>query len=525
MEITIYHGPRFLTLQDELPHIEALAVADGRIVTTGPLEILRKRFFGNYRVVHLPGSVAVPGFNDNHVHAAFTGQEMHELNLTGMDSDQILAALKERFPEPRKGDILYAQNWESERINDPHRSTLDSHFPDNPVILIPRGGHGVWANSAALRLMRIGPKSKDPPGGQIIRDSQGMPTGVIREPSFGPRLFWHWAKKYISRSLIEPQFLSAMMEFNAAGITSVQDNTWLPIQLAVLKRLARRDELTLRFSIWHLGAFPPLDWLMHLHGIRDPLLTRGPLKFFLDGTFSNHSAWLWSDYADEPGNAGKGKGSAEIRKYLKWVIQRHRQAAFHAIGDRSISTFLDVLEELTVKYPEARNLRIRLEHAQLIRSEDIPRIKDLNVLICAQPHALATVERDRKFLGDERLERAYPYRALLDAGIPLSFGSDSPSEHSFQPLQGIHYAVNREFGDSISVEEALHCYTQGSAFAEFREDDKGFLSEGAVADFTVLSEDPLTCPRDRIKDIEVICTYLAGRKVFDQLTSAREGVH
>ena len=127
-----------------------------------------------------------------------------------------------------------------------------------------------------------------------------------------------------------------------------------------------------------------------------------------------------------------------------------------------------------------------------------------------------TMERDLKFLGSDRLDRAYPYRALLDSGIPLSFGSDSPAEHSFHPLKGIHYAVNRKYGDSISPEEALRCYTRGSAYAEFREHDKGFLGEGAVADFAVLSGNPLTCPKDRIRDIEVISTILAGRQVYEK---------
>jgi predicted amidohydrolase YtcJ len=173
------------------------------------------------------------------------------------------------------------------------------------------------------------------------------------------------------------------------------------------------------------------------------------------------------------------------------------------------------LEELSGEYRDIPALRFRLEHAQLIAPEDMARLRRLGVLICAEPSALNNPEKDRAILGEERARRAYPYRSLLDSGVPLSFGSDAPGEKSFNPFVGIHYAVNREGPERISLMEALACYTTGSAHAEFKEEEKGRLSPGMAADFLVLSEDLLAIEEGRIREVYVKKTFVDGVMVHE----------
>jgi hypothetical protein len=253
---------------------------------------------------------------------------------------------------------------------------------------------------------------------------------------------------------------------------------------------------------------------------------RGPHKYFLDGSFTTRTAYLWEDYVDEPGNAGQGMSEEEILRILKRLAAKGVQGAFHAIGDRAVTTFLDAVEKLQRDYPRSKSLRFRLEHAQLVRPEDIPRLRDLGVIICAQASALSNPAKDIALLGEERAERAYPHRSLLDAGVPLSFGSDIPGEATCNPLESIHMVVNRTSPERISVEEALRCYTLGSAYAEFQEEHKGSLEVGKYADFAVLSQDILSIPVNRIKDTTVELTVVGGRAVYDvrRTEAARDAV-
>jgi hypothetical protein len=190
------------------------------------------------------------------------------------------------------------------------------------------------------------------------------------------------------------------------------------------------------------------------------------------------------------------------------------QGAFHIIGDRGIAIFLDAYEEVLARRPSLRELRIRIEHAQLIRPEDIARIRDLGILVSAQPTALENPAKDELLLGRERALRAYPYRSLIDAGVSLSFGSDIPGESSCDPIRSIHMAANREGPERITAEEALRCYTVGSAYAEFMESRKGRLVPGMLADFVVLSQDITTIPREKIGGTIVEETVVGGRTVY-----------
>jgi predicted amidohydrolase YtcJ len=202
-------------------------------------------------------------------------------------------------------------------------------------------------------------------------------------------------------------------------------------------------------------------------------------------------------------------------------IRHRRQLALHAIGDGAIRQFLDALETFKKDKPRIRDLRFRLEHAQLIQKEDLQRLADWGILLAVQPSALIDHEKDRGLLGEARANQAYPYRSILNAGIPLSFGSDVPGESTLNPLELIHLAVNRSNGEAVTPLEALTAYTSGSAYAEFMESEKGTLSAGKLADCVVLSEDPTRCSPDKIKDIQVVMTITGGRIVFRKSLETR----
>ena len=330
---------------------------------------------------------------------------------------------------------------------------------------------------------------------------------------------------YYDRWMLDERLDLALSTFARLGITSVQDNTWFyPELLSLRKRLDART-LSARFTAWSLGRRPAhgaaIDAAFAL-GIGDAdWLRPGPVKYFLDGTFSTRNACL-----DEP---FEGSGEDELcaepdapLAELQRLARRRRQGAFHIIGDRGIAIFLDAYERALARHPGLRDLRVRIEHAQLVRAEDIPRIRDLGILVSAQPTALENPGKDERLLGRARAMRAYPYRSLLDAGVRLSFGSDIPGESSCDPIRSIHMAANREGPERISAEEALRCYTVGSAYAEFMEGRKGMLAPGMLADFAVLSQDMTSVPSERIGDTFVEETVVGGKTVYRRGFAPRE---
>jgi predicted amidohydrolase YtcJ len=328
----------------------------------------------------------------------------------------------------------------------------------------------------------------------------------------------------------------ALDRFARAGITSVQDNTWQPFTVWHLRTLKKRGELTARFSCWPFGHYPFLERAMDFAPYDRLWIRRGPVKYIVDGAFSPHTAWLLAPYENEPGNTGKVVIRPEfLKRIVRKAARRCRQAprrgqlAFHAIGDRAVREVIDAVEEAARAYPWVTRMRIRLEHAQIIDPADIPRLKRLGMLVAAQPTALALRERDRSLVGDGRFGRLYPYRSLIDAGVPLSFGSDIPGEIEYDPFQVIWRAVSRrgvrpeespyDSGEAITVEEAVAAYTRGSAYAEFMEAYKGALGPGLLADFIILSQDIFACAVERIPETRVLLTVTGGRIVFDRMDS------
>jgi len=511
---TLYHNGTVIALDDKGTVGTCLLVRGDTIqgVYNSPDEC---RGADDIKMVDLRGKSLIPGFNDNHIHLNFLGDSLEALHFHGRSEEEIVVLLKERFQDIGRDKIVFGYDWDYPACTDPRKELLDEAFPRNPLILGQYGGHTLWVNSVSLRKMKIDRNTPDPIDGVICRDENGEPTGILKDIQNNGYLNGWVIGRMVSLRENRKNYLEAMKRCSEFGITSAQDNTWSFIAMMCIRKLFRQNRLALRLSCWSHGELAVFRLLFDLQKFDPNWFRKGPVKYFIDGTFSGRTAWLSEPYPGTDDDYGIGKPKEWIGRMLQRQVRRRQQCAFHALGDRAVSEYLDALEELSAKYRDIPALRFRLEHAQLIRAEDIPRIESLGVLVCAQPSALNNPEKDRTILGQERAKRAYPYRSLLDAGVHLSFGSDAPGERSFNPFVGIHYAVNRDDEERISLMEALTCYTSGSAYAEFKEKEKGCLAPGMAADFLVLSEDLLTLEKDKIKDVYVKMTFVNGALVHE----------
>jgi len=505
----------FVTMDRARPRASAIAVADGRIICVGS-DREAMEAAGGAEVRDLGGSTVIPGFNDNHVHAVYMGDHALAPDLSGLDGPEIVALLKTRYPDPVPGEIIRAFNWDYPSCPNPRKELLDAAFPRNPVVLSQFSGHAQWLNSAALSangLERIKAKS-----GCILRDRGGEPTGIVRDLPNSPLSKKRNRSVYFDERMREERIGIALETFARCGITSVQDNAWYVPQLLGLRRRFAAGKLTARFALWTRGSLPrhraAMDAAFALGAGVPDWIREGPVKFFVDGAFSTRNACLFEPFLDARPEESGGADPRPPTRELDFIARKRRQGAFHVIGDKGVALFLDAYEEVLRNRPGLRGLRVRIEHAQLVREADIERIARLGLLVAAQPTALGSPEKDERLLGRERALRAYPFRSLLDAGVRLSFGSDIPGESSCDPIRAIHLAVNRAGPERITAEEALRCYTEGSAYAEFAEDRKGTLAPGKLADFAVISQDITAVPGSRIMDTVVLETVVGGRSVY-----------
>jgi len=322
----------------------------------------------------------------------------------------------------------------------------------------------------------------------------------------------HFRAIFFQKDEREPRIRQALDEYRRRGITSVQDNSWYHPVVQTLRKLHRRGQLTARVSCWSFGREPDTLWRMGLAPYDRNWVRRGPRKYFLDGTFTTRTAWMTEAYPGLPNDYGLGFDPGWLEPILEQLARERIQGAFHSIGDRSTQVFLDVWQKVLARHPSAVDLRMRLEHGQVIRRDDLGRLRDLGVCIAAQPPALADPAKDEAILGRDRALACYPHRSLLEAGVPLSFGSDIPGESFFDPLKGLRLVTRREGPERLTPEQGLRAYTQGSAYVEFEEHRKGSLKPGFLADFAVLSADPTT--DEGLARARVRRTVVGGRTVF-----------
>jgi hypothetical protein len=522
----VLYNANVITVDDTLPRAQAVVAAGGRIAFVGGSAEALKAAPEGAELVDLRGATLIPGFNDDHVHTLAAGSFYSELVLRRKTCSEVAALVKKEAAGKKPGELISGNSWDYPTCPNPHKSLLDKAAPANPVFLVQYSGHAAWVNSKMLQEMKIDKKTPDPKGGQIVRDKDGEPTGILRDTAMGSSTYGKFLKQIFDSETHRRLIDKSLVLYREAGITTVQDNTWEPFTQRLLRKHCAAGTLSCRFTCWQLGDsyFESLFNWMAAFEEGSTWIREGLVKYFADGAFSTRTGWLSEAYADEPGNLGAPRYKPEeIQKIFMEAARARRQISFHAIGDQAVHEVLNAVEMAQAKCPWTKDLRMRMEHVQLVQPGDIERMKRLGVLACVQPFAIYNPVKDVTLLGARRAKRAYPIYSMFRAGVPVAFGSDIPAEEDYRPLLGIYYAVTRmneegtagplNPGERFKPYDALYCYTMGSAYAEFMEKEKGSITRGKLADMTVLSADLTKVPARRIKDITVLMTVVGGRIV------------
>jgi predicted amidohydrolase YtcJ len=523
----IFHNARIWTGDSAHAEAQALAITGDRIVAVGTDAEVRALRGRNTRMEELGGRRVVPGFHDAHMH--FPARRTAD--LTDAAGPEEIVERLQAFAEALPADAwITGRGWTPVAFPEqrPHRRYLDDAFPDRPVLITDRDGHLALANTVALDLAEISARTPDPTGGEIARDTDGSPTGLLKEGA---------AMRLVSRLIPPPGadevyagFTAEMHRMAALGLTAVQvANAPSDALTQALNHAAEADSLLLRVRVAVPFAAEAHDSVitryLYMHRAHQgPYLRYGVAKGMLDGTVDGGTAAMLAPYAT---GGGSGIPMWQQEELNRTVARYHAggiQVQLHAIGDRAIRMALDAFEYAQrVSGPGER--RHRVEHLEVPAPDDLPRFAALGVVASTQaifvtPDATTLTNYAPK-LGPERAARAMPFRSLDDAGAIQAFGSDYPV-FPVSPLLGIYTAVTRQLPDGspaggwypeerTSVEAALRHYTWGSAYAAVREHELGTLAPGMLADFVVLSEDILRGPPRRLLEARVLRTVMGGR--------------
>ncbi len=538
-DLVLVHG-KIWTENPKQPEVEAVAIQGNRIMGVGDSESILKLAGPNTKVVDLKGRRVVPGFNDAHVHFYMGGDGITSVKLLGAVSAEEFRKRIAEFARTRpKGEWILNGNWDHERwtpANLPTHQLIDDVTPDNPVFVNRSDGHMCLANAVAMKLAGVDKNTKDVPGGVIVRDADGNPTGIFKDA----------AKSLIERAQPHPSMEHILSALKAAqdyatenGVTSVQDMGVFTAQgvdtmadvIRGYQTLEKRGELRVRVST-HL---PLVDWkrlasVGIMANFGTVKLQVGALKSFADGSLGSTTAWFFEPYSDAPNTSGIPSPELlhpdKMYEEMRDADKAGLQLAVHAIGDRAIRAILDMFERL--EHEEGMSdRRLRIEHAQHLSPADIPRFAKLHVIASVQPyHAIDDGRWADKRIGPERVKTTYAFRSLLDAGAVLAFGSDwfvAP----MNPLVGIYAAASRRTLDGkhpngwvpqqrISVAEAVHAYTMGSAYASLEDGIKGSIEPGKLADLAVLSDDIFHIDPVAIEKTKVDVTIFDGKVIFER---------
>ncbi|MEP6769878.1 MAG: amidohydrolase [Acidobacteriota bacterium] len=511
------------------PEAAALAARAGRIVAVGTDAEIEKLRGPATVVVEGGGRRVVPGFIDAHTHMSMGGLNLLALDLRRTKDPQEFTRLLGEFATTRPAGVWLTDGaWDHEQWTPPRlpsREMLDSATGDHPTCLSRQDGHMSVCNSLALRLAKITRDTPDPPGGVIVRDARGEPTGVLKDAAMD-------AVSAVRPSRTPVELLealrTAMRHAASVGVTSVQDLPGESGDLDAWETLRRSGELTVRvhyrlpLSRWEKAR----DRRAAMQN--DEWVRLGGVKGYADGSLGSSTALFDAPYADDPKNSGVAASEAiplsRLEERVAGADRAGLQVVIHAVGDRANGEILDVYERVA-RANGLRDRRFRIEHAQHLRRADVSRFARLGVIASMEPyHAIDDGRWAEKRIGAERCRTTYAFRSLLDAGARLAFGSDWDVA-PLSPIAGIDAAVTRRTIDGrnprgwfpeqrIGVVEALTAYTSGSAWAAFEENEKGTLAPGRLADFVVLSRDILTVPAEQIVDAKVDATVVGGRIVY-----------
>ena len=516
------------TMNPKQPKAQALAVKGNKIAAVGSNAEIRGLIGPQTKIIDAKGRLVLPGFNDSHVHFLDGGMGLSSVDLRDAKSPQeFVNRIRDFVKNLPKGRWVLNGNWDHENWNPailPTRQMIDAVTPDNPVFINRLDGHMSLANSLALKLAGVDRNTKDVEFGEIVKDGNGDPTGVLKDAAMG----------YVNRVIPELSFEQKMEYIERAsdyaaslGVTSVQDMS-AGTDVGVYQELIRQGRLKTRiYAVSPLAGWKRWENAGVRRGLGNDMLRVGGLKGFADGSLGSTTAWFFEPYVDSPHT--KGLASDEIPFMEERVGAADRaglQIMIHAIGDRGNDTVLSVFEK-TIAQNGDRDRRFRIEHAQHLNEGIIGRFASNKIVASMQPYH--TIDDGRwawKRLDQKRLDGTYAFRALIDSGVTIAFGTDwfvAP----LNPIWSIYGAVTRRTLDGmnpngwipnqrITMDEALRAYTVGSAFAEFQEDVKGQLKTGMLADFIILSDNVFEIPPEKIWNVNVVMTVVDGRIVFEK---------
>ena len=524
------------TVDNAHPQVTALAVRGGRVLFVGSDAEAKSLAGGSTRFVDLHGATVFPGFVDAHAHLLGLGTMLSRVNVAGTTSyDDVVARVKAWAKDVKPGEWIQGRGWDQNRwpIKDfPTGEALTKAFPNNPVALERIDGHAVLANAKAMALANVTAATRDPSGGRIMRLASGAPSGVFVDN----------AADLIYRAIPNPTVadtrkavLAAVAEANRWGLTGVHDPGENAETIAIFEELAKAGTYNLRNYVMLSDPGEPGS----AQALNNPYIKRGPqsalydghlwiraIKLYADGALGSRGAALLQPYSDEPTNSGLLVSRPEhIEAWAEQGLQRGFQINVHAIGDRGNRIVLDAFDSALKKYPKADH-RFRVEHAQVLSQEDIPRFARLGVIPSMQAtHQTSDMGWAESRVGPQRIRGAYAWRSLLNTGVIIPNGTDFPVEE-VNPLLTFHAAVTRQDPNNLPAggwypeqkmtrQEALQSMTIWPAFAGFQESVLGSLTPGKYADFVVLDRDIMTVPDTAILGARVLSTWIGGKPVYE----------
>lgn len=544
-ELVLRNG-HVVTVDPAHPEAQAVAVTAGKILAVGSDEQIQTYVGSRTRVIDLKGRLLIPGFIDAHAHFMGMGEALKELDLTKARTwDEIVHLVADAVEQAKPGQWIQGRGWHQakwDRVPEPnvaglpYNDSLSAVSPDNPVILTHASGHAVFVNQKAMALAGIGPDTPNPPGGEIVRDSNGRAIGALRDRASGlvrRALQADLAKRTpaeVEADMAETVRLAAE-DMLSKGVTMASDEGESFQTIDFLKKLVAEGRVPARLWVLVSAASPatltakmPQYWLDGFGD--DHLSVRAIGEITADGALGTHSAWFLKPYDDLPTTSGLNvTPPASIQAMAEVALKNHFQVSVHAIGDRANQEVLDVFQRIFAAHPEARDLRWRIEHAQHLNASDIPRFGAMHVIASMQSvHACSDGPYVITRLGEARAaEGAYAWRKLVDSGAIIANGTDAPVE-DINPIPNFACAVTRRMNngkaffpqEDMTRDEALRSYTINAAYALFQDDRLGSITPGKLADLVVLSKDIMTIPADQIPTARVDYTLVGGNVVYER---------
>lgn len=533
---TIFVNAHIYTVDSLLPRATAMAITGDTFSAVGTDDEILKLKGSKTVIIDAEGQFIMPGFIEGHGHFSGLGKLLLEVNLFEAANWQEVEKMVGKAITESDKKWITGRGWHQDKWNElplmqsegyPHAATMDGFSEDRPVMLLHASGHALFANNAAMEIAGVTTETPDPNGGRIIRDESGQPIGVFEETAMDliKTRYNDWYQSLSDQDRLNleiNEIRTAEQECLKKGVTSFQDAGSDFHHLELFQELSEKDSLDVRLWVMFrdsLGALKKdIDQLPYIKE-DNKFYTCRAIKSEIDGALGSYGAWLLRPYDDKPGFSGQNTTDVTtVEKIADLALQYDMQLCVHAIGDKGNRVILEMMEEKLKEKGE--NHRWRIEHAQHLHPNDIPKFSELGIIASMQSvHCTSDAPFVVKRLGQERArEGAYVWKSLLQHGAVVSNGTDAPVE-DVSPIENLYAAVTRQRRDngmvffkeqSISREEALYSMTMACAYAGFEEDIKGSISRGKLADFILCDRDLVKCSESEILDTDILATYVGG---------------